>query len=144
MPISLADFDVIEKDKKFNSFKWNELRMNTSEVFKLTMDNSILGLVYFFHEPIQNIIELNKIEVNNENVGNKKRFDYIAGCLIAFVCLQALNKMSGEVFIFYTSASKSIYLNKYGMQEFNQFYVKSNRLNSIKLVKRYLGGSTHP
>ena len=133
------DFDKIVISKDFHVFKWDELRQNNGEIFKLAKGANILGLLQFFHEKkIFNIIELSKLESSRENVGSNKRYDKIAGCLIAFTCFQSLTKFTGEVFIFCTKKTRDIYLNSYGMQPWDDYYVKSDKKNSIRLVAEYL------
>jgi len=133
------DFDNIANSNHFNKFKWDGLRVNKNEVFKIMKDGAILGLMQFFLEDRMNhILELSKLELSKENIGANKKFDYIAGCLIAYACLKSLNSFTGEIFVFYTKETKNIYLEKYGMKPHDKFYVKSDKINSIKLVSKYL------
>lgn len=139
-PASTEDFNGLQYENRFTHFSWKELqKTNHDEVFKLERNGTLLGLIQFFNEKmLLQTIEITKLEVAIENVGAKKKFDYIAGCLIAFACLEAL-KLTGELFLFYTKDTKKNYLAKYGMTSYSDFYVISNKENCKQLVLKYLG-----
>ncbi len=86
----------------------------------------------------QNVMELTKIELSVENRGRNKKYDYIAGCLIAYACLITKKSGNRDMGIFYNKATKSIYIEKYGMMSYDEFYVKSSIENSNKLIGKYL------
>ncbi len=132
------DFDELTVNESFKNFNWTELKINSSEIYKLVYNENILGLIQFFHERLFNRLELNKLELSVENIGRGKKYDNIAGCLIAFTCLSSLKNHSGEVFIMPTKTTKSHYIEKYGFNPFNEYYVKSDRLNSERLIQKYL------
>lgn len=83
-------------------------------------------------------MEVTKIELSVENRGKNKKYDYIAGCLIAYACLITMKADDRDLGIFYTRATKSIYIEKYGMIPYDNYYVKSSKGNSKRLIDKYL------
>ncbi|MFI5196506.1 MAG: hypothetical protein ACHQD8_05405, partial [Chitinophagales bacterium] len=121
--VRLKDFDKITDDR-FGEFKWQEFRKDYTGVFKLMKDGIILGLMQFVYEnAFENIKELTKIELSVENRGANKKYDYIAGCLIAYACLVSIKSVKWDMGIYYTEATKHIYIDKYGMKPLNEYYV---------------------
>ncbi len=136
--VRLKDFDKITDDR-FNTFRWQELKTNYTGVFKIMKDSIILGLMDFSIESVfVNVKELTKIELSIENRGANKRFDYLAGCLIAYACLITKKSPKLDMGIFYTKATKHIYVDKYGMTPLDEYYVKSDKKNCEKLIAKYL------
>lgn len=142
--ITTEDLIELSKSKKgdgrFPNFDWADVgKICIDEVYKLEINGAILGLIQFFHErKIKKTIEIYKLEVSKENVGKGKIYDRIAGCLIAYACLAA-QEFSGDLYLFYKRIVKQIYVEKYGMQEHNNFYVLSDQTNCASLIKKYLG-----
>ncbi len=136
--VRLKDFDKISKDR-FNTFNWQDFKLSYRGLFKLMKGGEILGLMQFgIENPFQNVMELTKIELSKENIGQNKRYDYVAGCLIAFACFKTIKYTKRDMGIYYTKSTKRIYLEKYGMTPYDQYYVKSDKDNSISLIKKYL------
>lgn len=134
--VKTSDFDSKIDSKRFSLPKWH--KGNAHEIYKISKGSSILGLMLVYPE----IPEINQLEVSSENVGKSKRYDNIAGCLIAFACYNSLLKMSGEIKVFSTSKTKNIYLTKYGMENYTEYILKSTKANSKKLVEKYLSIDT--
>lgn len=132
------DYDEVISSERFEKFDWNDLRMNVEEIYKLVKNETILGLIFFFHETLFNKLEINKLEVSKENVGKDKQYDCIAGCLLAFASLHSLKYLSGEIYVMYKREVKHIYIGKYGFTPYDEYYVKSDRANSVELVSKYL------
>ncbi|MBP9924174.1 MAG: N-acetyltransferase [Bacteroidia bacterium] len=86
LPIEDEDFKVIAKRKRFPTFKWKLEKGNI--VFKLQMvgSDNILGLISLIYFKEEKFIKINLIQSSKENVGNKKLYDRIAGCLISYAC----------------------------------------------------------
>lgn len=62
---------------------------------------------------------MDALELSPDNIGANKRYDYVAGCLIAFACKMSFS-VSGEYKGFLTFVSKTSlvkwYINKYGAE----------------------------
>lgn len=138
MRMNPNDYDEVISSERFEKFDWNDLRMNVEEIYKLVKNETILGLIFFFHETLLNKLEINKLEVSKENVGKDKQYDCIAGCLLAFASLHSLKYLSGEIYVMYKREVKHIYIGKYGFTPYDEYYVKSDRANSVELVSKYL------
>lgn len=136
--VRLQDFDKITDDR-FDTFKWQEFRRDYTGIFKLMKDGIILGLMQFTYENVfVQIKELTKLELSVENRGANKKYDYIAGCLIAYACLKTVKSSKWDMGIYYSRKTKHIYINKYGMVPFDEYYVQSTRDNSLRLINKYL------
>lgn len=85
------DFAVLTK--KRYSFNWQSLK-RTSTVYKLTIEGEkdILGVMALTDHPHEKRIEIKLLASSVENQGRNKKYDRIAGCLIAFACRLANNK----------------------------------------------------
>jgi hypothetical protein len=128
------NFHFIKKNFHFDWYK-EFLRM---DVFILTTSerNFIHGLILLLDG--EDYLVLKLIELHQENIGSNKWYDRIAGNLIAFAAVIALQKFNG----FMMAESKSMlidhYCSTYGFQRIGN----SNRLislpdNSKKLVDLY-------
>ena len=83
LPIESHDFRILPKARYF--FDWKQ-EIN-QEVYKLVRQgkNEILGLVSIERIPEEWRIHIRLLTVSKENVGSSKRYDQVAGNLIAFV-----------------------------------------------------------
>lgn len=119
-PVNDKDFTIIKKSKKsFNKFDWN--KHQKQEVFKIRLksDETILGLICLIDhtDKATNAIEIDLLELSSENVGLKKKFDNIAGCLIAFACTESFKRgHDGFVFLKPKTNLRKHYNSKYGFQ----------------------------
>ncbi len=133
-----ADYKIIKGSKRFPEFNWNTERKN--EVFKIRLKNSdeILGLMSLLDFKKELWLKINLLQTSEENVGRKKKYDRIAGCLIAFACKQAfIRGYDGTVALEPKTDLKKHYTEKYGMQNAGKhFYTELQ--NSERLIKEYL------
>jgi hypothetical protein len=143
------DFTVIKKSKdRFDKFDWSKYK--EQEVYKLRLktDDIILGLICLrdHKDEETNAIEIELLEVSKENIGSKKKFDYIGGCLIAFACRESFKRgHDGCIFLTPKTYLLKHYTSKYG---FHHMPLKTLRRpeglmilyedGSRKLIKRYL------
>jgi len=103
------------------AFDWEQYR--SMEVFKLKMliDERIVGLICLVDHPIsaENAIEIECLEVSKGNIGRNKRYDGVAGLLIAFACRESF-KRGHEGFVFLKPKTGLIrhYIEAYGFQHF--------------------------
>jgi hypothetical protein len=126
------------------SFNWRKLiKENLGQVFILrTVDSpqNIEGALYLKVEHEMLIMEA--LELAPQNIGSsKKRYDYIAGCLIAFACRESF-KISGNYKGFLTFVSKTDliawYSEKYGAELALGQRMFIDWENGEKLIKKYL------
>ncbi|MBC7865703.1 MAG: hypothetical protein IAF38_22200 [Bacteroidia bacterium] len=133
--LTTEDYKQIRKDKRFN-FDWDTEKY--SEVFKLTLDNQILGLISLKTVLEQLYIEINLLEISRENVGREKKYENIAGCLIAYACRLSFKRgCDGFVCLIPKTELKDHYNRQYGMK-FMGLKNYTDSENSKKLIERYL------
>jgi len=109
------------KKKDGWNFNWRTLfKVEGSEIYKLTLQNDdtqIQGVVML---TLMNdeMLYMNAIEVVPHNYGSKGKFDNVAGCLIAFACLQSIERGKNSYQGYLTFESKTslidFYHKKYG------------------------------
>lgn len=133
-----GDFKLLTK-KRF-SFSWNAFR-NLATVYKLQIkgEEDILGVIGLIDWPGEKRIEIKLLASSVENIGNGKRYNGIAGCLIAFACRQAVSRYGAEACVSLVPKTELIehYIKKYHMQNAGwQLYLDGTNL--IKLLKEYL------
>ncbi|KIC92293.1 hypothetical protein [Flavihumibacter sp. ZG627] len=132
------DFKIITK-KRF-SFTWKTFK-KTTIIYTLQIDGEedILGLMGLIDLPEEKRIEIKLLACSLENIGKEKRYDGIAGCLIAFACRQAVSKYQDHACI--SLIPKTIltkhYMKKYYMQSAGrQLYLEGNSL--LKILREYI------
>jgi hypothetical protein len=148
-PVSSKDFRIIRKSKeRFDKFDWNVYRKEEVYNIRLVTDDIILGLMCLIDhtDDETNAIEIELLEVSKENIGSKKKFDYIAGCLIAYACRESFKRgHDGCVFLTPKTSLLAHYPAKYGfhymplktakrMDGFMILYDEGAR----RLIKKYL------
>lgn len=132
------DFNLLIKNRF--SFAWKTFR-NSTIIYKLQIegDDDILGVMGLIDYPEEKRIEIKLLASSVENIGKQKRYEGIAGCLIAFACRLAAAKYGQEACVSLLPKTKLIkhYLQKYHMQHGGrQLYLDGNPLN--KLLKEFL------
>lgn len=116
--VAEKDFDFLAKEKN-GLYKFDWSRFREKEVYKLRLkqDQKILGLMSItdHSETTVNAIEIELLEISSDNLGSKKLFDNIAGCLIAFACSESFRR-SHDGFVFLTPKTGLIehYRTRYG------------------------------
>ena len=90
LPIEPDDFKSIKKERYF--FNWKTEK--EEEVYKLRIvgSNDILGLVSIERIPKEWRLHIRLLTVSKENKGKEKRFDNIAGNLIAHIAKIAVRE----------------------------------------------------
>lgn len=127
------------------NFNWRELfKIEGAELFKISLMESpnliegVLMLTMFNEE----MLMMNNIELAPHNIGKNKKYDNIAGCLLAFACRESFEKGKGHYHGFLSFDSKTelidLYYNKYGAQLAmgNKMYFDPEA--GKKLMKKYL------
>ena len=115
LPVEMDEFKTLRKDRYF--FDW-KIEKN-QEVYKLQTKGSsdILGLVSIERIPQEWRIHIRLLTVSKENKGNEKKYDKIAGNLIAFVAKIAIREF-GELACVSLRPKSQIaqhYIDKYNM-----------------------------
>lgn len=127
----------ILKSKQFK-FRWNT--ESKYEVYKLYIIESeeIVGLMSLQDWANELRLEIRLIESSKDNVGSHKKYDRLAGTLIAFACGTSFERgYNGFISLFPKTALRIHYINEYGMEEAGKS-VYSDTLNSAELMDMYL------
>ncbi len=125
-------------------FDWNKLlKEKNSKIYVLRLKSSpftIEGMVQLKIENRMLIMEV--IENAPHNYGSSnKRFDYVAGCLIAFACRESFNLVGPyKGFLTFTSKTNLIklYKSKYGASQALGQRMFIDDINGLKLINKYL------
>ncbi len=115
LPVEIDEFKTLRKDRYF--FDW-KIEKN-QEVYKLQIKGSsdILGLISIERIPQEWRIHIRLLTVSKENKGNKKKYDKIAGNLIAYIAKIAIREF-GELACISLKPKSQIaqhYIDKYNM-----------------------------
>ncbi len=83
-------------------------------------------------------IHVNLLEVSSENVGNKKQYRNIAGCLIAYCCRLSFERGYGG-FVSLIPKTQLIrhYQEKYGFEQFGR-QLAVHSATSERIIQKYL------
>lgn len=125
----LIETEIVPMDKKIIPFKkdgwnfnWRKLSSEENgETFILRTINSPNQIEGALQLKIEyNMLVMDALELAPHNIGHKnKRYDHIAGCLIAFACRESF-KIIGDYKGFLTFVSKTnlieLYVQKYGAE----------------------------
>jgi len=132
------DFNVIKELGRFE-FDWDELRDEI--VYKIVPvgTNDMEGLVALIDHPEEGFcfIEVKLLESAKENVGADKKYDRVAGTLLAFACKEAFRKgYYGAVFLIPKTNLVSFYIEKYGFKHIGRG-LSLDLDSSIELISRF-------
>ena len=133
-----ADYKLINESGEFG-FEWHEEIEN--EVFKIYLkdqSDNILGLLSLIDYPDELRIHLNLIEVGKTNIGQTKKIDNIAGCLIAVACKISFDRnYFGFVSLKPKTKLVSLYQEKYGFDQYGRLLAVDGDSSNM-LIKKYL------
>jgi len=137
-PLANADFKQITKKRCF--FDWKKEK-GVSDLFKLTLQgkSEILGLLALIDFPQEFRVQIHLLCVSRENLGKEKKYEGIAGSLIAFAGRVAITKYFEQacVSLLPKTELRSYYKNKYGMMDGGpQLFLEGGKLQ--ELIKKYL------
>jgi len=138
LPIENDDFKKLTV--KRYSFNWKKLR-NESVVYKLKLVNGddILGLIGLVDYPAEERTEIKLLASSAENMGRGKKYERIAGCLIAFAGREAVQKFKNypALSLIPKTELRQHYISKYGMIDAGwQLYLED--LPLLNLMREYL------
>ncbi|HVY73244.1 MAG TPA: hypothetical protein VG890_00350 [Puia sp.] len=132
--------DIRKLTKKRFAFNWSaEFRKSKIYVLNIAGQNDILGAVSVNFVPEEFRIEINLLASSKENVGEKKDYEGIAGCLLAYVCRMSvlLFKEDACVSLIPKTILRAHYIADYNMIDAGkQVYVDGKRL--IDLMNKFL------
>ncbi len=131
------DWEVIQNSKAFG-FNWIKEKNQIVHKIRLALENEILGLISIEDIPKELRIHVRLIEVNENDRGKNKRYDYVAGCLFAFTCKMAFKKnYEGYVSLYSKTDLIEYYKEKYGFEQFGRnLYIELK--SSEQLITKYL------
>jgi ribosomal protein S6E (S10) len=117
LPVEFDEFKTLRKNRYFFDWKIE----NNQEVYKLQIKGSsdILGLISIERIPQEWRIHIRLLTVSKENKGHKKKYDKIAGNLIAYVAKIAIREF-GELACVSLRPKSQIaehYIDKYNMNK---------------------------
>lgn len=132
-----SDFALLTK--KRYSFNWHSLK-KIATIYKLTItgEKDILGVMALIDYPDECRIEIKLLASSIENQGKNKKYDRIAGCLIAFACNVSSKKYDENacVSLIPKTVLKIHYKLKYHMTwNGRQMFLENVML--FKLIKEY-------
>lgn len=135
--ITKDDWKEIAKSKQFK-FDWTKEKKHVIYGLKIVLNNKILGLVAIKDIPKEYRIHIELIENSRSNIGKEKEYDFIAGCMIAYVCELSFGKgYDGFVSLKAKTELVNLYQKKYGFKEMGQFLYLPTE-NAKALIKKYL------
>ena len=88
-PVAVKDVGAINKSKRFN-FNW--AKEKGFNIYKLSVNGvpEPLGLMSLADRYDDLAIEIRLLALAKENIGTTRKYDRVAGCLIAFACKEHL------------------------------------------------------
>ncbi|MCO5950712.1 hypothetical protein [Mucilaginibacter flavidus] len=125
---------------KRHSFNWKKLK-DGFVIYKLSLigDDDILGVIALKYYPPEERTEIKLLAVSAENKGKNKRYERIAGCLIAFAGREAI-RIYGRypcLSLIPKTELKEHYISKYGMIDGGwQLYLEDAPL--FRVINEYL------
>lgn len=131
----LDDEDYKELTKSRFYFNWKTEKDN--EVYKLVLGDEILGVMSCRHHDDERI-EIALLAVSKDNRGRSKKYDRIAGNLLAFACRQAMKQygINGCVSLVPKTALRKHYCDMYGMENAGlQLFLEGAPL--LNMLKEY-------
>jgi hypothetical protein len=141
--IEPASDSDLKRSKRERSFGFDWTMYGDCDVYKLRRvgEIEILGLMAIQEQPqpgSQNV-EIKAIQANKQNIGSKKKYDNIAGCLIAYACQRAFEiGCDGYVLLESKTILYEHYIVKYGFVPLRKSFLVSKTPNSKDLVRKYL------
>jgi hypothetical protein len=128
------DFKSITKSKFY--FNWKEEKQHG--IYKLVLENEIVGLMSCFDDERDKRIEIKLLSVSKENRGKNKRYERIAGTLIGYACKEAMKRYGIEecVSLVPKTQLKHHYIEQYGMIDSGrQVFLEGEQL--LRILKEY-------
>jgi len=136
----IADVDFKQITVKRYLFNWKRLK-SECKIYKLVLTDSedILGLIALVDYTQEERTEIKLLGLSVENIGKGKRYDRIAGCLIAFAGKEATRKFKNypALSLMPKTEIRQHYINKYDMVDAGrQLYLEDTALFNV--INEYL------
>jgi hypothetical protein len=132
-----SDFALLTK--KRYSFNWQSLKKSAT-IYKLTIEGEkdILGVMALIDYPDEFRIEIKLLASAIENQGRNKKYDRIAGCMIAFACKLSSEKYNENACV--SLIPKTVLLDHYKQKYYMvwgrwQLFLEEDKL--FKIIKEY-------
>ena len=123
-----------------NRFEFDWISESSFMVFRLEVlsSNEILGLMSIDLIPVELRLEIRLLELSKENVGRQRRFENVAGILIASACKISF-KMGFFGFVSLIPKTRLIehYQTRYGFEQYGR-HLAVDMEKSQSLIKKYL------
>lgn len=134
--LSTEEIALLDNSNRFD-FEWR--RQLQFEIFglRLNISQEVIGLISLERQPKNLAIEIKLIANAREHLGSKKRYDRIAGSLIAFACQRSFDSdFDGFVYLKPKTSIIRHYRQKYGFSDTgNNLFSDTN--NSKQIIKEY-------
>jgi len=134
--VSKNDYAKIKKGSW--NFDWGKER--EFETYKLTLESSgeIFGLMSIVDLASEKWLKVNLLEVSENNLGMRKEYDHVAGCLLAFACRSAFARgYDGYVALVPKTGLVKHYMKCYGFRPAGRHLCLGGE-TSWDLIKKYL------
>ncbi|WP_442588451.1 hypothetical protein ACSBL2_20635 [Pedobacter sp. AW31-3R] len=134
--IDAKEIASINRTKRFD-FNWNAEKLNN--VYQLIAEgvSEPLGLMSLVERPEDFAIEIHLIAVSRDNKGKQRKYERIAGNMIAFACKEAFAAgYDGYICLKPKTLISDHYKEKYNLQSTKLFLVSEGK-NSLDLIKEY-------
>jgi len=137
--VNISQFEVSEAKNLENfEFDWSKEAAYETYKLSLTSDGQILGLLSFSRVIEELRIEIRLLEISSKNRGKGKKYDRIAGILIAYACKESFqNGFYGFVSLVPKTRLIRHYEEKYGFQQFGKHLAVELETSEF-LMNRYL------
>jgi len=137
--VNISQFEVSEAKSLENfEFDWSKEAAYETYKLSLTSDGQILGLLSFSRVIEELRIEIRLLEISSKNRGKGKKYDRIAGILIAYACKESFqNGFYGFVSLVPKTRLIKHYEEKYGFQQFGKHLAVELETSEF-LMNRYL------
>lgn len=126
------------------NFDWNKLiKENNTKTYVLRLKDKTQSIEGILQLRLENeMLIMDVIEVAPHNIGSSnKKFDFVAGCLIAFGCRESF-KIEGNYkgFLTFTSKTNLIdwYKTKYGATQALGQRMFIDDITGLQLIEKYL------
>jgi len=137
-----VSISLIEKKELVNlkEFEFDWQQEVEHEIYKLTVSKSteVIGLMSFerYFEELR--IEIRLLEISRQHVGKLKKYERVAGILIAFACKESfVSGFYGFVSLVPKARLIQHYKTKYGFKQFGR-HLAVEFESSEKLINKYL------
>jgi len=137
--VNISQFEVSgAKNLENFEFDWSKEAAYETYKLSLTSDGQILGLLSFSRVIEELRIEIRLLEISSKNRGEGKKYDRIAGILIAYACKESFqNGFYGFVSLVPKTRLIRHYEEKYGFQQFGKHLAVELETSEF-LMNRYL------